>query len=269
MEKDDEIKGSGNSYDFGARIYDPRVGRWLACDPLAAKYPNLSPYNFVGNSPILFIDPNGKEIIINYKNALGEYDSFKYTPLCKSVDNIYVMKAVEALDKIYAVKTGKYNSPDKILSLLVSSNTKIVNIYEDFPSLSNTQTEGDSHQAGISWNATIGAVLLDNDKVPTGLKQSPFVILGHELGHAYNLFDETLDGRKKIDVPNYDNYEEQYVINGIETIIANFYSEGTRTNYFGEEYVVNPGISTCSDMPEMSANPSDDAKNTDGKQIEL
>ncbi|GGD36603.1 hypothetical protein GCM10011343_28070 [Flavobacterium orientale] len=34
MEKDDEIKGEGNSYDFGARMLDPRVGRWFAPDPI-------------------------------------------------------------------------------------------------------------------------------------------------------------------------------------------------------------------------------------------
>ncbi|MEN9303960.1 MAG: hypothetical protein RL264_2389 [Bacteroidota bacterium] len=33
-EKDDEMKGSGNSYDFGARIYDSRVGRWWSMDPV-------------------------------------------------------------------------------------------------------------------------------------------------------------------------------------------------------------------------------------------
>jgi RHS repeat-associated protein len=62
QEKDDEIKGNGNSYDFGARMLDPRIGRWLALDPLAARYTSLSPYNFVANSPLAFIDPDGKRI---------------------------------------------------------------------------------------------------------------------------------------------------------------------------------------------------------------
>ena len=41
-----------------------RVGRWLSLDPLASKYPGISPYAFVGNMPINAIDPNGKDIIV-------------------------------------------------------------------------------------------------------------------------------------------------------------------------------------------------------------
>lgn len=63
MEMDNEVKGQGNSYDFGARIYDNRVGRWLALDPLAQKYSSLSPYCFVTNSPLRFIDPDGKQLV--------------------------------------------------------------------------------------------------------------------------------------------------------------------------------------------------------------
>ena len=60
MEKDDEAKGTGNSYDFGARIYDPRVGKFLSLDPRMGDYPFMSPYCFAGNSPVLYIDENGE-----------------------------------------------------------------------------------------------------------------------------------------------------------------------------------------------------------------
>lgn len=62
MEKVDDIQGGGNALDFGARIYDSRLGRWLSLDPMQNKYPSLCPYNFVANNPIIYVDPNGKEI---------------------------------------------------------------------------------------------------------------------------------------------------------------------------------------------------------------
>ncbi len=72
MEKDDQVKGKGNSYDFGARMYDSRLGRWLTIDPIASKYPSLSSFSFVANTPIIALDPDGRYIIfIN-----GEVNSF-------------------------------------------------------------------------------------------------------------------------------------------------------------------------------------------------
>ncbi len=62
MEKDNEINVNGGSYDFGARIYDSRLGRWLSLDPLMVKYPGLNPYCGMGNNPILYIDIDGKDI---------------------------------------------------------------------------------------------------------------------------------------------------------------------------------------------------------------
>ena len=58
-EKIDEVAGSGNTLDFGARIYDARVGRWLSRDPLEHKFPSISPYVFTKDNPIYFCDPDG------------------------------------------------------------------------------------------------------------------------------------------------------------------------------------------------------------------
>lgn len=63
QERDDEAKGEGNSYDFGARIYDPRIGRWLSIDPLAGKFPDQSPYSFAYNNPIRYLDFKGESPI--------------------------------------------------------------------------------------------------------------------------------------------------------------------------------------------------------------
>jgi len=68
-EKDDEIKGSGNSYDFGARIYDPRLARFLSIDPDFKQYPDWSPYVFALNNPIRLIDLAGRGPIDALKKA--------------------------------------------------------------------------------------------------------------------------------------------------------------------------------------------------------
>lgn len=70
-EKDDEVHGSsGTSYDFGARIYDPRLGRFLRVDPLSLKFTMLSTYQYASNNPIYNIDIDGLE---GYPASGGPY----------------------------------------------------------------------------------------------------------------------------------------------------------------------------------------------------
>lgn len=61
-EKDDEIDGvTGSDYDYGMRMYDARLGRFMSVDPLTNKFAFYSPYQYAGNTPIMASDLDGAE----------------------------------------------------------------------------------------------------------------------------------------------------------------------------------------------------------------
>ena len=57
-----ELDGETGLYYFGARYYSAWSGTWLSVDPLANKYPEWSPYNYVRDNPTGFVDPNGAQV---------------------------------------------------------------------------------------------------------------------------------------------------------------------------------------------------------------
>ncbi len=64
QERDDEVKGAGNSVNYTFRMHDPRVGRFFAVDPLSKKYPHNSPYAYSENVVIHARELEGLELAL-------------------------------------------------------------------------------------------------------------------------------------------------------------------------------------------------------------
>jgi len=108
-ENDNEVKGEGNQQDYGTRIYDPRIGKFLSVDPITAKFPELTPYQFASNRPIDGVDQDGLEWAFNaYANGVAsrreaaiKKGDYKEAEKIVNSANAASMTAIMALDAIY------------------------------------------------------------------------------------------------------------------------------------------------------------------------
>jgi RHS repeat-associated protein len=75
QEKDDEVRGEGNSVNYKYRMHDPRIGRFFAIDPLAPEYPHNSPYAFSENRLIDGVELEGLE----YKSTKDDNGNVSFT----------------------------------------------------------------------------------------------------------------------------------------------------------------------------------------------
>ena len=254
MEKDDEIKGGGNSYDFGARIYDSRLGKWMSVDPLQAKYAYLSPYNFTANNPIFYIDPDGRKIVVHYNDDNGK----SHRVAIKKVTDIEKLKDAQGFGKdMY--ETLNYLKEDANLQLAINTK-KAVHVREGLGAESlefkakETKTEnGTLGEHQIIYEAHQATDLKDDNGNLTGEYQSPALGFLHEIGHFLNRIKngarkhaENSDIKKNKDGsyvdPLYHSPEEKNVIKNVETPFAEKNGEPVRTNHKGApgEYVESP-----------------------------
>ena len=135
-EMDNDVKGFGNQQDYGMRIYDPRLGRFLSVDPISKEYPELTPYQFASNRPIDGIDLDGlewsKTEIYNPKTGITKVNfHVKLDILNSSKSKINMLKVKAEVHKqfIEAFKGVKSTDGKREYSLtietkLISSKTK-------------------------------------------------------------------------------------------------------------------------------------------------
>jgi len=158
-------------------IEPTEIKRFLSPDPLAEKYYDQSPYNYVLNNPVRYVDPDGREVWINYgDNQRVRYDNgnlynengSKY----KGKDN-FVSSVFSTLNKINGVEIGK-----SMLGALSGSKNAF--------SFSNTASAGGdrtmSFGASANGGGTINAKVLSLSNISETQKSEA---LSHELFHGF------------------------------------------------------------------------------------
>ncbi|MDX1908900.1 MAG: RHS repeat-associated core domain-containing protein [Bacteroidia bacterium] len=110
-----------NMIDYGARMYMADLGRWGGVDALAEKYAGWSGYNYVLGNPVVFMDPDGREIWIAYgDNQRVRYDNgnlYNEDGSSYDGDDAFVGQVFSHLNRIGEAKAGQ-----QVLSELTGSD---------------------------------------------------------------------------------------------------------------------------------------------------
>ena len=194
-ERDSE---TGFSY-FGARYYDSDIlTSWLSVDPMADKYPNISPYAYCAWNPIRLVDPDGREIVFEdnkvkvlfeqvYNNVKNRISKLENSGLKKKRD----IREYEQLKEIYA-------------SLNDVKESSIVFYYKTIKNDGNTLAEG--HTYG---KKNVDGIIVE---ILEGSENT----LIHETRHASGYINEEWDLNKNVidsygvyTPTNYD-YQDEY-----------------------------------------------------------
>jgi RHS repeat-associated protein len=186
-EKDDEVKGEGNSYTTHFRQYDARVGRWFSPDPKETKHPNESPYVAFHNNPIFYTDPRGddppEDLLKQYGNlfqkAWGE--SFSNKGKSREVFGCLIKKTTtEEIDN-KMVTTTVYD----VIHYHIASNGYCVpnysNVPEGFEIVGDFHTHPyDSKEVEQLSKSRTGQVKFDGKNVP--FSAGDFLDMGLQIG---------------------------------------------------------------------------------------
>jgi len=216
-------------YDYGARKYDAAIVRWNGLDKLAEKdYPHTA-YGYCANNFMNAVDPDGKRIVIWYKNKQGNMLHYNFNGLDSNVPvkNSFVKEFVNAYN--YNVKNGggksmKYAAfSEKDFNLYSSEDLNINDTYY--------QNNGRNNKY-IVWEPRKGLLLTD------GKRQSPATRLEHEFDHYVDDVNNHKVHKDRANIKNkqYDNEEEKRVVEGNEADTARKNGEGIRKNHKGKTF---------------------------------
>lgn len=195
-----ELQEELEQYDYGARFYDPEIGRFNTIDRFAEKYYGLTSYQYGANNPILNIDVNGDSVKVNTNVSvnlsgigLGTIsipttvyfqggNAYYQDGTAYNGSDTFVKQVGAALTELNKGAVGQA----LVGSLENSTNTTTI--------LNDTRKQGnlaanDGRQVRWDPNGNIGGP----QQGTSSLTRPSFLGLGHELAHVNDIWKGTID----------------------------------------------------------------------------
>jgi RHS repeat-associated protein len=130
-EKVNEVSETNANYDFGARMFESRLGRWYSTDACASKYAGDSPFQFAFNSPLAFVDPNGKDGRLTVNSTTHQITLETTVFLHGNLSNEEMQKLTIDFNSLYSGLQNTYQITDPADPSVVWTVTMKVNFDYD------------------------------------------------------------------------------------------------------------------------------------------